>query len=291
MKKCSYLILAAVLVLTSCVSRHSADMLQGQRDSLAMVVAQKDSLINGIFNDINAITENLTAIKSRENIIRIDNNELQKTQTAQISDDIAAIDQLLQDNRSRIAALEKSAAQLHRANVKIAGLQKTISLLNSQVAAKDGEIAELKDNLKKMGAQVETLNTEVSNQRKQVENLSAAKSNLEAEVSDKTAKLNTAYYIVESQKSLIDAKIIRKKGFIGRTMILCDGCSLSNFMCADIRTLKEIPIGHKDVVLVTSHPSDSYTLVKGKGDVVESLVIDDADQFWRSSKILVVSYK
>jgi hypothetical protein len=43
----------------------------------------------------------------------------------------------------------------------------------------------------------------------------------------------------------------------------------------------------KKVKLVTSHPSDSYTLEKN-GDQVSNIQITNPEKFWRASKYLVV---
>ncbi|MEG0789583.1 MAG: hypothetical protein RSB23_04955 [Alistipes sp.] len=292
MRKLSYLFILCLVSLTSCVSRNTADQLQNQRDSLAMVVNNKDSLIGEVFSAINAISENLSAIKTRENILTVTgSDDVAKRPAEQINDDINAIDQLLQENRAKIAAMERSAAQLRKANVKIKGLEKMISNLNSQLSTKDGEIAQLKSNLSQLGVEVNTLHEKVAEQTTQVEHLSADKSSLESEVQHKTTQLHTVYYIIGSQKELLNAQIVHKSGFIGRTLAVDKNRSLDSFTQADTRFLTELPIGHKNITIVTSHPEGSYQLVEGEGKVIKSLVIKDADQFWSTSKILVVSYK
>ena len=94
-------VLAAACVAcmpTSCVRRQVAAQAESQRDSLALVVSAKDSLINGIFSDINAISENLAQIKSRENLISVSGQEDGVRRPIQeINNDIAAIDRLVVD--------------------------------------------------------------------------------------------------------------------------------------------------------------------------------------------------
>ena len=55
MKQLFYLLLAAVMTLPSCVSKQVALQTESQRDSLAQMVRTKDSLIETVFADINAI--------------------------------------------------------------------------------------------------------------------------------------------------------------------------------------------------------------------------------------------
>ena len=63
--------LGVVALLASCVSRQVAVEAESRSDSLELVVSAKDSLINAVFADINAISENLALIKSRENLITV----------------------------------------------------------------------------------------------------------------------------------------------------------------------------------------------------------------------------
>lgn len=292
MKTLGYTIVLCAVLLTSCVSRNTADKLQNQRDSLSMVVSEKDSLIGEIFGAINTISENLSVIKTREQILTLDSNkEGTKRPMDQINEDITAIDRLLLDNKTKIEALERSAARLRKANVKIKGLEKTISNLTVQLSDKNTEISQLKGTLEQMGAKVDMLNEEVAQKSTQVENLTNKKGELESEVKDKTAQLHTVYYIVGSQKELLNAQIINKKGFIGRTLSVDNNRNLDSFTQGDNRFMTDLPIGHKSITIVTSHPEDSYQLVMGDDKVVKSLLIKDPDNFWRNSKILVISYK
>lgn len=63
--------LGVVALLASCVSEQVAVEAESRSDSLELVVSAKDSLINAVFADINAISENLALIKSRENLITV----------------------------------------------------------------------------------------------------------------------------------------------------------------------------------------------------------------------------
>ena len=115
--------LGVIFALASCVSRGTADKIEGQRDSLRTVVSSKDSIIKAVFEDINAISENLAAIKTRENLLTVSESDIEsrKRPVEEINNDIAAIDRLLQDNRKKIASLQHSAAQLRKANLRISG--------------------------------------------------------------------------------------------------------------------------------------------------------------------------
>lgn len=283
-----FCVVAAVsaLLLPSC-GNHSAQPVvetDRQRDSLERVVAAKDSLINAVFADINAISENLARIKSRENLITVSDEEGGRRPVEEINNDIAAIDRLLAENREKINSLRHTAAQLRKANLHIEGLEKMISDLNGQLAERQNEIALLRDELSLKDTQVAELTETVAERSAEVEQLSGR--NLELE-----NQLNTVYYIVGSEKELCDAQIINKQGFIGRTLTVGEHGSVESFTQADSRLLSEVPVGHRKVTVVSSHPEGSYELVTGADKTVESLRITDPVRFWESSKVLIVSYK
>ena len=290
MEKCmkSIVIPALAVVafaLSSCVSRQVVVEVESRNDSLALVVSAKDSLINAVFADINAISENLALIKSRENLITVsEEEEGGRRPVEEIKNDIAAIDRLLRENREKIASLQHSASLLRKANLRIEGLEKMISDMEKRLSGKQAEIESLRDELTRKGVEVQALTATVAERESQVEELSSEKIELQNQ-------LNTVYYIVGSEKELRDAQIINKQGFIGRTLTVGSNSNIDSFTQADSRLLTEVPVGKKKATVVTSHPEDTYQLVTDADKRVEKLLITDPVRFWESSKILIVSYK
>ena len=276
--------LGVVALLASCVSRQVAVEAESRSDSLELVVSAKDSLINAVFADINAISENLALIKSRENLITVaGESEGGRRPVEEIDNDIKAIDRLLRENRAKIESLQRSAAQLRKANLRIDGLEKMIADMNRQLAEKKAEVEQLRESLVRMSDEVKSLTEEVAVRSAEVENLSGEKVELQNQ-------LNTVYYIVGAEKELRDAQIINKQGFIGRTLTVGRNSNFDSFTMADSRLLTEIPVGQKKATLVTSHPEGSYELVTDSNKIVEKLLITDPVRFWESSKILIISY-
>ena len=277
--------LGVVALLASCVSRQVAVEAESRSDSLELVVSAKDSLINAVFADINAISENLALIKSREHLITVaGESEGGRRPVEEIDNDIKAIDRLLRENRAKIESLQRSAAQLRKANLRIDGLEKMIADMNRQLAEKKAEVEQLRESLVRMGDEVKSLTEEVAVRSAEVENLSGEKVELQNQ-------LNTVYDIVGAEKELRDAQIINKQGFIGRTLTVGRNSNFDSFTMADSRLLSEVPVGQKKATLVTSHPEGSYELVTDANKVVEKLIITDPVRFWESSKILIISYK
>ena len=288
MKNLLVLLAVLTMLLSSCVSKKTNEATISQRDSLEQVVRAKDSLIEAVFADINAISENLSAIKARENIITAVDPEGIRRPIDQINSDIAAIDELMQENRERIAGMERTAQQLRKANVKIKSLEHLISDLNGQLDEKNNEISQLRTRVAEMSVEVEQLETkleeEIAVHRQEVDSLTQNNSNLDEQ-------LHAVYYIVGQEKKLREAQIIDKRGFIGRTLKTAASNSLDFFLQVDSRELLEVPIRQKRVTLVTSHPEGSYQLIEADDKVVLKLVITDPVRFWESSKVLIVSYK
>ena len=277
--------LGVVALLASCVSRQVAVEAESRSDSLELVVSAKDSLINAVFADINAISENLALIKSRENLITVaGESEGGRRPVEEIDNDIKAIDRLLRENRAKIESLQRSAAQLRKANLRIDGLEKMIADMNRQLAEKKAEVEQLRESLVRMGDEVKSLTEEVAVRSAEVENLSGEKVELQNQ-------LNTVYYIVGAENELRDAQIINKQGFIGRTLTVGRNSNFDSFTMTDSRLLSEVPVGQKKATLVTSHPEGSYELVTDANKVVEKLIITDPVRFWESSKILIISCK
>ncbi len=282
--------LLTIILFVSCGQKKAEREKQMQqvtteRDSLAAVVEQKEQLIKAVFDDINAISDNLSLIKKRENMIAVaDAPEGGARPVEQINKDIEAIDRLLQDNNKKLSSLKRYAAQLRKANLKIDGLEKMIASLNSDVENKRTEIESLRKEMSEKDDELKFLNEQVPILETEVENLHVAKEELEN-------KLNTVYYIVGTEKELCGAQIVNKEGFIGRSLKMGRNTSVDSFTKADSRMLNEIPIGHKKVTVVSSHPSDSYKLITNDKKVVIKLVIENPEKFWESSKKLVVSYK
>lgn len=279
--------LCAACALAACVNRRPVEPQPVDRrcDSLESVVRAKDSLIEVVFADINAVAENLTRIRTREHLVTLAcNEEGVRRPIEEIDADIAAIDRLLEENRRKIAALQRSSALLRKADLRIEGLEKMIRGLGAQLTEKQNEIGRLRGELTRMGDEVATLTEQVAVRSAEVEQLTGAKTQLED-------RLQTVYYIVGAEKALRASGIVSKQGFIGRTLTVGDAGHRDQFIRADARTLTEVLVEQKRATVVTPHPADAYELVARPDKTVYKLVITDPERFWSSSKVLVISYR
>lgn len=250
-----------------------ADSLSSVNGELNGQLSEKERALQEFVNSFNEIQENLNAIKEKEKIVTASSQSGDvKSKEETIKEDIQAIYDLLAKNKNRIGSLSK---KLKNANSKIQGLEQMIATLQAQIDAKDGEISELK-------SQLEAKNIELSNI---VMNLEV----VEHESAAKTEKINTAFYAFGTSKELKEKNVITKEGgFIGmgKSTKLKDDFNKEYFTKIDVSKTTSINIGAKKAKVITTHPSNSYKLVGEK--TVEKIEILNAEDFWSSSKYLVI---
>ena len=291
MKKFFYVLLIPVLLLASGCNQKKIDRLQAQNDSLRAVGGDKDSNISEFVATFNDIEANLDSIKKAELVI--DKNakagEVKGSRKEQIKSDIKYIYDLQQKNRKMVAEL---SAKLSKSGKHAAQLQKMIDNLNASISEKDVQIAQMTDELGKLNIQVKDLNVKVTDLNTNVDNLSADNAKKQADIDAKTEALNTAYYVIGTNRELKDKKIITGEGGfigIGRTKNILADLNMSDFTKVDITKVNEIPVMKKKINIITSHPAASYRLEGDK--TVDKIVIVDAKAFWSLSKVLVISAK
>ncbi len=294
MKKLLLLMLIPAMLMTVSCNKMKEEnaRLKAKNDSLLALGFQKDTTVMEFVRAFNEIQSNLDSIKMKENIISQNTKggtEVQSSAREQITGDINSIYQLLEKNRAQVASLRK---QLKGSNAKVAELEAMITNLEKSIAEKDAEIADLKDQLGKLNIKVADLGNQVTNLNANVDNLSAENRAKQQAIDEKTAALNTAYYVVGTTKDLKAKKVIDKTGGfigIGRAKTITADFDKSNFTKVDITTLTELPINKKKAVLLSNHPSGSYKLVATDKKTVEKLVILNYTDFWSRSKYLVIA--
>ncbi len=274
----NYFLIGTILIfVTACSNQSEVDKANHERDSLAAIVNQRDASLYDFVASFDEVERNLDSIAVKQNIVSKSTEnatEFKASSKDHINAQIAAINDLMDQNRKKLASLN---AKLKSVNGKNAQLQKMIQTLNEQLTQKDKELAELNEKLAGLNAQVTLLQTSVET--------------LNQNVSEKTTALHTAYYVVGKQKDLEEAKIIDRTGGllgIGKTAKLSANVDNSKFTRVDYTQMGSIPVDSKKMKMVTTHPAGSYTIDKDGKDVVKSILITDPEKFWSASKYLVV---
>ncbi|MBP6532425.1 MAG: hypothetical protein KA285_04025 [Bacteroidia bacterium] len=285
MKKIIFsLITLSAIGFTSCNQQKSAET-DPEKDSLIALLNERNESINDFVLTFNEVESNLDSVARKQQIITITSDkpgELKPNQKTRINNEIAAINELMDQNRKKLAELTR---KLKNSSSKNAGLEKTIATLTSQIATKDAELVALNDKLNSMSVEIAELNTTNTILK---EDITVKTQDIES----KTTALHTAYYVVGKSKDLQESKIIDKKGGllgIGKTTQLNSDFDNSKFTRIDYTQTGNISI-NSEIKIVTNHPSDSYTLEtdeKNK-DLVKNIVITNPEKFWSTSKYLVV---
>jgi hypothetical protein len=252
-------------------------------DSLIAVGEEKDSSINSFIAAINEIETNLDTISKKQGIVEQAGsitNETKADKKAHINNTIIAINELLDKNSILIDQLQRKTRSQAG---KLSELKKLVDNLNMKLAQKDTELVMLNYQLADMKLNVENLNVTI-------DTLTAQNVVKEGDIKSKTAKLNTAYYIVGTYKELRDKKVLNKEGGflgIGKNQKLMNDFNGDAFTKVDITQTPSIELNCKEAKIITTHPMNSYTFEKDK-DKFKSLTISDYEKFWGVSKYLVI---
>jgi len=269
--------LIALCLLAACKNKNDNSDANRERDSLVAIINQRDSALTDFVSSMNEVESNLNAVAVKQNILTVsaDNKgELKSTSKDRINDEISAINNLMDENRKKMADLNR---KLKNSNNKNTQLQKMIQTLNDQLAEKDKELSALNQKLEAMNAQVTLLQTTVDT--------------LNQAMTVQKNVMHTAYYIVGKSRDLQLAKVIDRTGGllgIGKTSKLSSKFDNSKFTKIDDRKTGTIPVESKTAKVITTHPVNSYTLEKDTKGIVKNLVISDPEKFWSASKYLVI---
>ena len=281
MKK--YLILLLIPVLFACgrAAKKEAEAQKAKNDSLMVQTMQKDEAINEFIATVNDIQGSLDAIKMKENIINLSTNkngELKLSAKDQIKTDITSIYMLMEKNKKELSDLNR---KMKASGMKVTELQKLVDRLQADIVAKNTEIEGLRDKLAKLNITIETANLRLDTLSNVVKTQSGKLNEQQQTLAQQESALNTAYYIVGTEKDL------KKNGILGKGDKLLGDFNKALFTKVDIRKLSEVSILSKKAKVISNHPTSSYKLV-GDKKIIQSLQISDYKAFWSNVRYLII---
>lgn len=286
------IVLLLVAVASSCNVERSEkyQTLLAERDSLYTEVVAAKGGFDQALTTINEIENALESVRAAEGIIMMENEE---GNTNKAVSEINAIQQTLQENRNKIAELEK---QLASQGVQSKALNQTVSRLKKQLEEKDSYINSLKEELQQSRQQIADLNTQVSDLHENIDSLnenidvlSVQNAAQQATIENQDAALNTVWVCIATPQVLKEKGIV-KGGLFQANEINNKGFDQHQFMQADKRELTNVPLNTRRATIITTHPEDSYEIVEDENKS-KVLYIKDKEAFWSISKYLVVSIK
>lgn len=278
-----FVITALVMVACDDAKKETpaVDSSQNRIDSLQRIVDQKDNEINDMVGTLNEIYEGFRIISAAEGKVALIKDGESTNKAELIRQNIKSISEAMQHNRDLIAKLQQ---QVRESSVRGEQLKATIESLMTQLTEKDERLQKLQAALNEKDIHIAELDQTVSNLSTSVSQLKEESSVKSETISTQDRQLNTAYYVFGTKKELEEQNIYQK----GK--VLQSSFNRNYFTKIDIRVDKEIKLYSKTAKILTAHPASSYTLNQDANKQY-ILRINDPQQFWSTSKYLVVLVK
>jgi predicted RNase H-like nuclease (RuvC/YqgF family) len=283
MKNFKYLAIIIGLGIIGCTddtNENEIERLNMENQKLQEELVQKDSTLYVFEESFTSIQRNLALISEREVAISVRSGELQLTadNRNEITKDIQAINNLLEDNKKTIARLNNRIAQY---GADVSGFKKLVEQLQTDIRSKEEQIKYIKENLTAANFTVDILN----------EMLDSAEFRSEVQsgmIKMTVDELYTAYYAVGTYRDLQKNDVLIKEGSIvgiAGSKTLKPDFNKDYFEQISTRETRVIPLNSKKADVITNHPTSSYELI---GEEEKTLRILDIERFWSASKYLVV---
>ena len=283
MKQLFLLLIASFFVLGCENHKAELDQANREKDSLLTLAIQKETAIDSFISSFTEIEANLDNITQKQNMITSQTQnsiEFSRDAKQRINESIQTINELMEKNKSELENLRK---KLKGSNARISSLEKMIASLNDQITQKDAELAALNSQLLSLNKNIDSLHVFI-------DTITADNHVKTQVISDQTSRLHTAYYVVGTYKELRDKNVLNKEGGflgLGKEQKLKSDFNNDAFTKVDFTQLATIPVNTKGAKILTNHPSESYK-IDGDKKMVKSLMITDAEKFWKVSKYLVI---
>ena len=277
------LTVAIVLIFTGCggnkVQEDSRDVVY---DSLQQIISQKNAELNDIMGTFNDIQEGFREINMAQGRVNLNGIASEKMSKEDIMENISFIQRTMQLNRERIARLQQ---QLKSSSLNADKLSATIEGLTLQLNEKQKQIDQLEAQLKDKDLVIEKQGKEITRLNDNVGQLTASDAAKAEALQKQDKEMHTAWYVFGTKKELKSQGILKSSD-----VLKSSDFNKNYFTRIDIRVVKSIKLYSKNVELLTSHPSDSYSLER---DAQKQYIlhINNPDAFWSVSRYLVMLVK
>lgn len=246
--------------------------------------AKMDSLESSFISTLDEIDQNLDNLRDKYGFIVLgpkknDDGVLVKDQ---ILVNISGINNLLEENKNKITALEKSIVKLK--NNKL-GLAKSIEIAKIRIEEQTKMVEAMKQELLKKDYKIEELNQTIFSKDEAIAEITHIKD-------EKKEKLERKYFVYGTSKVLKEKQVFKERKGLDITKPKQLNPELNNeaFLSLNMYEKTEMAMVGRNPKILTTHPEGSYKL-KSDGDNLTVLQINDPDQFWKTSNYLVVQVK
>lgn len=276
-----------MFLMSSCVERSQKyKALQARLDSLNTVHTAQTAELEGVFAEINEISEGMQSLREAENLLTLEaanekaSGNRSRQQLARLKNDIQAITEAIEGYKTRVAQLEG------RNKSRSAEYRRLIAGLNAELDLRAEKINELSQQLEAANRELAAKTEEINSLTQNVDSLDRANKSQQMTIAGQDRDIHTGSYRIGTRKELKEVGIISRKG-IFCPPIVTSQIERANFQQIDIRETKSLPLQSKKAKILSTHPETSYTLEAGEdGNLI--LNITDENAFWQQTKYLVV---
>lgn len=286
-----YVCIASIL-LSTCKQDNSTDLSQEKQKIIDSLITENNKLktkaenseqsLNDFMQAFNDINQNLEEIKRKEDIISMKALDMEsgKVGTDKIQEDILVIYELLQENKETVNELR---AKLEASDMINEEMQRSLNLLSRSIERKNDQILNLRKTLDNLSIEMQCLN-------QSLDSVMAKNHQKDLQIKAQKEILNSGYYIIGTPRELYRLGITTKKGGfagIGSTSQIDDHFESGLFTKIDIHQTKTIPLNFRKVRILSTHPAQAYKF-SGPEELYEDLIITRPDNFWSTSRYLVI---
>lgn len=283
MKKLMLMLACGILFAACENAQKQALNQQATEDSLQNVIDQKEQDLNELMSTLQEINEGFTQINEAEGRVNTLNQNVEEGNAkANIIENMEFIKQTLEQNRQKIAELQKKIQESGTASAK---LQSMVDQLTEQLNQKTSDIEALRAQLAERDIKIEELDKSVATLTEENAKVKEESEQHAQVARNQDAQLNTAWYVFGTAKELKQHKILESGD-----VLQSRDFDKEYFTKIDIRKVNVIPLEAKWAKILTNHPESSYTLLKDSNGEY-TLRITDAYKFWSVSKYLVIRVK
>ncbi len=279
--------LAVVFTLNSCQETIG---LEEHQKSTSELLNRNDSLERIYIATLDEIDNNLDMIKYKQGVLILGPNtnvDFGTSKKQQIINNISMINTLLEDNKLKIASLEKSLSY-YKAGKK--ELIHSIDLTVEKVKNQQKQIEDFKTALIERDFKINELNNTIQNQNLSIQNQDKSIQELAQLNKSQETKLNKTYFTYGTYKQLKQKHVIQNKSgllSLKKVKVLSKDINKEEFSEIDMYKNTAISMYGKNPEIISTHPDGTYKLER-KSDELALLTISDPENFWKVSKYLVV---
>lgn len=275
--------LMAAVGFMSC-DGESKSSLKMQVDSLTTKLEEQAEDLSYYQDCLDIVSDGLDSITAADSsLMMVTGNKEGTISKESIRENLAAYADMLARQHERIQNLENELSGNKR---ELSKMKQLLAYLNKQIAEKDATIKSLNEQLDQKNFDINKLKEEVGRLNVTNADLTNTVKQQDEAITVAQEMLNEAYYIVGTNKELKKQGVLSKK-FLGKAQMNSD-VDVSAFKKIDIRQVTRIQVDSKNVKILSSHPSNSYSIRVDKANKSSVITILDEVAFWSLTRYLVI---